>query len=331
MNAEILADCLENPSRLYQINFQELKSLVLQYPFAHNLRYLLVLKAKQSGKKDIAHLLADAALFSGDRPYLQTLMEGQKKVEKLNLSAGSDEEYLALPSLGGEEQKSPVEGEDIIQEEGAAGDEVGKTETVEEAKNEDNLIDFFPDEGEESQDKGEDRESTLWGELNEIYPGGELLYEGEGRRAGCLAGVMIKSARLVRSKLMEKNRIAEPTKDDGIALTTPAMRLKPQRKEEFKSWKMQMQIPHIQVGTGVFFKSKKDDEQEEAITSKTRIAKAMAIQSVTDREDVASETLAELLVRQGNKNKAIEMYQRLSLLFPNKSSYFANRIEQLKK
>ena len=43
-----------------------------------------------------------------------------------------------------------------------------------------------------------------------------------------------------------------------------------------------------------------------------------------------TEAMAEVLVKQGKKDKAIEMYQKLSLLNPGKTAYFAAKINQLK-
>jgi len=45
---------------------------------------------------------------------------------------------------------------------------------------------------------------------------------------------------------------------------------------------------------------------------------------------ILTETLAELLASQGATEKAISMYERLSLIFPNKSAFFAAKIDQLK-
>ncbi len=48
-----------------------------------------------------------------------------------------------------------------------------------------------------------------------------------------------------------------------------------------------------------------------------------------DEEEIVTETMAKILVFQGKKQEAIKIYKRLSLEFPEKSSYFATLIEQL--
>ena len=49
-----------------------------------------------------------------------------------------------------------------------------------------------------------------------------------------------------------------------------------------------------------------------------------------DEGEVITETMAEVWVKQGNREKAIETYNKLSLLNPDKSAYFASLVEQLK-
>jgi hypothetical protein len=49
-----------------------------------------------------------------------------------------------------------------------------------------------------------------------------------------------------------------------------------------------------------------------------------------DEGEVVTETMAEVWLKQGNKEKAIETYHKLSLLDPDKSAYFASLAEQLK-
>ena len=50
----------------------------------------------------------------------------------------------------------------------------------------------------------------------------------------------------------------------------------------------------------------------------------------SNKEDaVLTETMAQVLLQQGKKSKAIELYRKLSLLHPEKSSYFASLIEKI--
>ena len=41
--------------------------------------------------------------------------------------------------------------------------------------------------------------------------------------------------------------------------------------------------------------------------------------------------MAEVLVKQGKIDKAVQVYIKLSFLDPDKSAYFAKKIEQLKE
>jgi hypothetical protein len=68
-------------------------------------------------------------------------------------------------------------------------------------------------------------------------------------------------------------------------------------------------------------------EDEEPEVSE-RVEK-MAIDSITFNNDVVSETLAEIWVRQHQHAKAIDIYQKLSLLNPDKNAYFAQKIKEL--
>jgi hypothetical protein len=54
-----------------------------------------------------------------------------------------------------------------------------------------------------------------------------------------------------------------------------------------------------------------------------------AMDSISMENALISESLAEILAKQGKTDKAIEMYKKLSLRNPEKNSYFADRIKDL--
>jgi len=56
----------------------------------------------------------------------------------------------------------------------------------------------------------------------------------------------------------------------------------------------------------------------------------LARESVSFKDHLISENLAKILIQQGKKNKAIDIYEKLIWKFPQKKSYFAAQIEELK-
>lgn len=57
----------------------------------------------------------------------------------------------------------------------------------------------------------------------------------------------------------------------------------------------------------------------------------MAVNSISKEEGLVSESLADIYIKQGKYDRAIEMYRKLSLRNPQKSAYFARKIEEALK
>jgi hypothetical protein len=68
---------------------------------------------------------------------------------------------------------------------------------------------------------------------------------------------------------------------------------------------------------------------EEVSTAAEKLVQNAANESNVNTE-VLTESMAEVLIKQDKKEKAIEMFSKLSLINPSKSAYFAAKIESIK-
>jgi tetratricopeptide (TPR) repeat protein len=68
-----------------------------------------------------------------------------------------------------------------------------------------------------------------------------------------------------------------------------------------------------------------------AIDAESEVQKDLSIDSVKLSDNIASENLAVVFEKQGKKAKAVRIYEKLILKYPEKRTYFAGRIEELKR
>jgi hypothetical protein len=88
--------------------------------------------------------------------------------------------------------------------------------------------------------------------------------------------------------------------------------------KSFTDWlKIMKRLPQKQVQAAI-------EQNMDSSTIETFAATSLV------EKDTLTETMAAVLAKQGKNDKAIEIYQKLSLLNPSKNAYFAARIEELK-
>lgn len=77
-------------------------------------------------------------------------------------------------------------------------------------------------------------------------------------------------------------------------------------------------------------KKKKKEKKKDKKKKKKKLEQLLAKSKDLVEQEIVTETLADIMAQQGYIDKAREMYKKLSLLFPEKSSYFAGKIKELK-
>ena len=134
--------------------------------------------------------------------------------------------------------------------------------------------------------------------------------------------------------------IISQQKDLNISKATIKQKLKKEEKKaelhSFLDW-----ISIVQTKKIVRSKKQKSDEiiniflekKPKIKNNKQRFFNASenAKKSIVENNDIITETLAKVYAKQEHFEKAILAYQKLSLKYPQKSSYFADQIKVIKK
>jgi len=297
MTQERFLKLLDNPDLLASISYEELKTLALAYPYAHTLRYLLAIKSRQDNHPEFARNLSAAAAHSLDRTRLFQLI-APKKLAPVPVEA--EESVLEL---------KPIE---TVQQELQARAPVPRASETASATSSAAQQAPAPDSGRPQTNVALDLTGAFGAEETEELP------------------VVLEKA-------------AAPEPEAAEITEKPVLDFRP----SFAAWASQFNSPVL----GAWEKSestfntfppakqpvktppppKQAAEEQPEQDSDTPTPQMLAEKSVTENKDILSETLARLYVRQGFRDKAIAMYKRLGLAFPEKSAYFAAEIEKLKK
>lgn len=264
MTQERFFQIVDDPELLRRITYEELKTLALAYPYAHNLRCLLAIKARQIDHPEATRDLATAAAYSLDRTQLFLLVAPQVIAPQQVLTP---QEVLEL---------KPIE--------------------------------------------------TIKRELEALAP---IAREEKPAEAPIVVGSPAPSEQPVLS-IPEVPATLEETEEISTQTDEPQPVY-----QAFAAWIDLFQPPLLEkmpVPAALPIPEPEETETKEPEAPKSvGIAQQLAERSVTENQDVVSETLAKLYAKQGYRDKAAQMYARLALLFPEKSAYFAAEIDKLKK
>lgn len=333
MNRQTFNEYLEQPSKLYQLSLTELQGLVLEYPYSANLRQLLLLKAKLESHPHAADMLQQAAARTFDRGHLYDLLqelerdglESLGQQEKLELQDLDKLEFELMPASTVAETESPLaSSSDIYPIDEPALPNYPEQEVAVENYEEEKIAEDDDDDEIGPNDLPEPTVTSVDEEL-EV---GDIIDLSPVKKTDLSTHAKAVAVEQARSKpylhdLSDAAAISDIVARWHSDIVPPA----PAPLEQFTSSAPRRASrladrlkKHKQLQLAQLDRPEPEDQVEE-----------IARQSVAAQREVASETLAQLLERQGQYGKAIKMYQRLSLLYPEKKPIFAGLIKNLKE
>ncbi len=360
MNANNFSRYLQDKGSLHQLPYEELKTLALQYSYCQPLQRLLLRKSLLDNHKDWSANLARAAAVTCDRSLLYHEVLANASDAELSETFLLSEEYLELQSL--EEEESLLDLPEPPAEEVSSGAALELDFSPGASANPElppleNEIAGEPDAAPEPEMPALPTEEMDQVEAWKFKELAELRKSLEGGQPNSPPAIehpelgtthrpepearpdwedAVGNAIAVASLLAEEQAAAPPVDDQRMAPNVPLHQTQPtpRPKSSFTSWVAQFQPPDIQTQLSDIMESKKLEEQrkrrKKAKKKTEKEVDQIVMNSITESGDIASETLAKVLAKQGQHEKAAEMYQRLMLLFPEKSDYFAQQSKNLK-
>lgn len=420
MNSETFIEFLKTPAQLHRVSYEELKTLVVQYPFCQNLRFLLLKKSQIEKHPDFERNLQMAAAYCVDRSWLyeqlysddlitentdNLIKEGTSGVLELKdlteeagtetLDLGEKEEILLadtedtlvveatgpatainITDLSEEAGASGVSSEPDFSEEKefdtdlldeilaeAEGHQISEVSEEVEVLNEEETLSLSEEAEIEEPESGvspDDIEALFSLEDDDE----EIDFEAEravDEETHSIASVSADEVDFVESENEIIFDLTSPEDQGENTQETEIIKVQEPEEEEielemeteavaadssFSNWLKQFNSNQIMVEIEDLdtIEKKKVNYKYELIDGEWRQikikakkkkkkseAEQIAAKSVKLSNEIASETLARLLEKQGYFRKAVKMYERLSLENPQKSDFFAAQIEKLNK
>ena len=173
-----------------------------------------------------------------------------------------------------------------------------------------------------------------------LYNTDSISYNRQLRKAAAYAGDRKLLFRLITENVKEVEQIPEIKIGEKEKIQTPEKELKigkpleftEKETHSFSEWLALTKIKKIDRTKG-----KEENLIDKFVETEPRISKPKkeeffspvqsAKESLIENDEIVTETLARVYLEQAHYDKAIAAYEKLSLKFPQKSSFFASQIK----
>ncbi|HDP54988.1 MAG TPA: hypothetical protein ENN24_04815 [Bacteroidetes bacterium] len=323
MEKEQLYKIVENPELIDENAIKQLRVLVNQYPYFYPARVLELIGLKRANSAEYHKKLKETAAFSPNRYNLYLTLnpapasiaienaQSSIKNEVVNVQQPKGKEQVAEPTFQLDDSASVTSPANISEE-----------DTPPPAQNQEHNNELL-ELGDPSEPRHHktDEEAYLDPQLYTLEIPNDYLEEDS----------------LSASNFGRFNR------DDTPRVEEPSKQPKKENEQEEQLDKPEDILTEIaknvKVSSGHFDQSSLIDnfiETNPRIVPKQRPEdlpaeqEDISLDSVKEPEDAITEPLAAIYIGQGHYSKAISIYEKLCLKFPEKRAYFADQIEKLK-
>ena len=341
MEKEAIIKYIENPHELNEYSFSELRALLKKYPYFQTAHQLLLLNLKNINDPRFKEFLKQSAVYIKDREKFHrlindlsaakdSLIDKEKTADTSDVKAGDAEEKQASGARNkpvndtnqGKEVKPNKVREKFRKDKDFSTAYLKQriSNTLSVQKEDGDKKDDLPDDSGDFfiLDKASQVEEKMSQKFKEKYE--KANREGKGEEQGNGSSVAPDSFELDGAEQRDKQkskRIKKPGDLTGEYFTDQDYRKTVQNKEHNEDLidKFIKESPELKSAHPPENKEKKED---------------ISLPSIKENEEMLSEKLANIYIKQGYYNKAISAYQKLSLKYPQKSDYFAEQIEKLR-
>lgn len=289
----------------------EVTELVDMFPYFQSAHLLLLKGLKDSEDLKFEKQLKSSALHIADREVLYYLLKNEFRTEAASDVINTESETDTISALE---------------------DEPDKAQTVIEMANSDSLISEIEKE-ESKADEDEHGEvipihDILQPDNQEKDDSASVILVMEGEEEGDEEKVVFMDPGFSLPEgndLLEIDISSDSEQLQSIKYEPDQQNVEGVTADEFKNVRKQKQFELIDKF--ILANPRIEPVREKTATPVEDLSKP----HVEEKGQFITETLAKIYVNQGYYSKAIEIYEKLSLKFPEKSSYFAARIEKILK
>lgn len=310
MNREQFLNYLDSPFGLSVESKQQLQLLVKQFPYCQTAQLLFIKNLSLQNDINYKSQLKIAAAYAGDRKMLYRLITSEKENQSQKIK-----------------KKTKVEAATDQQKEIKINQDFKKKLTTEEASVQENT-------------KKKEKSKTIISDKNVATPSPEVIPVIEKKSFTAWFKQISPQTEKIKSpstKSDAQQKFTEtiPKKDsleklyiENINATVGVLDLETEENSKSKIPKEQSVISDNDNQIKRFVESYTNREKN---IHKFYSPVKSAQQSLDEDEDLISETLAKIYFEQGDYKRAIKIYEKLILKFPEKNSIFATQIKIIKE